>query len=67
MINAYVEQVKPIPARIVESVCVELDLEQLPFVISPMAMAGAPENAVPTALSSTFNPRRGFRRFNKGQ
>jgi type II secretory pathway predicted ATPase ExeA len=54
MINAYVEQVKPIPARIVESVCVELDLEQLPFVISPMAMAGAPENAVPTALSSTF-------------
>ena len=43
MISAYVEQIKPIPARIVESVSMELDLHQQPFVISPMALSGLPE------------------------
>jgi type II secretory pathway predicted ATPase ExeA len=33
MISAYVEQVKPIPARIIESVSIELDLNPQPFVI----------------------------------
>ena len=56
MISAYVEQIKPIPARIVESVCIELDLDQQPFVISPMALSGFPEDALPTAISSTINP-----------
>jgi type II secretory pathway predicted ATPase ExeA len=52
MISAFVEQVKPIPARIVESVSIELDMEQQPFVISPMAMSGFPEMTVPSAVSS---------------
>src|SRR5664279_1226813 len=56
MINAYVEQIKPIPSRIVESVCRELDLDSQPFVLSPMAMAGMPDEPVPTVLSSTMNP-----------
>ena len=56
MISAYVEQIKPIPQRIVESVCRELDLDSQPFVLSPMAMAGMPDEPMPTVLSSTMNP-----------
>ena len=55
MISAFVEQVKPIPPRIVESVSIELDMEQQPFVISPMAMSGFPEMNVPAAVSSPIN------------
>ncbi len=56
MISAYVEQIKPIPPRIVESVCRELDLDTQPFVLSPMAMAGMPAEPIPTAISNTMNP-----------
>jgi type II secretory pathway predicted ATPase ExeA len=56
MISAYVEQIKPIPPRIVESVCRELDLDSQPFVLSPLAMAGMPEEPMPTTMSSTINP-----------
>jgi type II secretory pathway predicted ATPase ExeA len=56
MISAYVEQIKPIPPRIVESVCLELDLDQQPFVLSPRALNGFPESSFPTAISSTVNP-----------
>jgi type II secretory pathway predicted ATPase ExeA len=56
LISAYVEQIKPVPAHIVESVSVELDLAQQPFVISPIAMSGLSENTLPTVLSSTINP-----------
>jgi hypothetical protein len=56
MISAYVEQIKPIPARIVQSVGMELDLDQQPFVISPMAMSGFEENTLPTVISRTINP-----------
>jgi len=52
LISAYVEQIKPIPARIVESVSTELDLEDQTFIISPMAMSGLPDNPLPT---NTFN------------
>jgi hypothetical protein len=47
MISAYVEQVKPIPARIVESVSSELLLDEQPFVTSPLAMSGLPEEILP--------------------
>lgn len=56
MISAYVEQIKLIPPRIVESVCRELDLDSQPFVLSPMAMAGMPQEPMPTAITSTINP-----------
>ena len=56
LISAYVEQVKPIPARIVESVGIELDLDQQPFAISPMAMPGSPENSLPTSHFNTIKP-----------
>ena len=56
MISAYVEQIKPIPARIIESVSIELDLNPQPFVISPIALSGFPEPDVPTAMSRNLNP-----------
>src|ERR1035441_975128 len=56
MISAYVEQIKPIPPRIVESVCLELDLDQQPFVISPTALSGFPESSFPTAMSNNLSP-----------
>ena len=56
MISAYVEQIKPIPARIVQSVSSELDLDEQPFVISPMALNGFPANSLSTTVSRTINP-----------
>jgi type II secretory pathway predicted ATPase ExeA len=56
MISAYVEQIKPIPARIVESVGTELDLDEQPFVISPMALSGVQGSALPTTMFNTINP-----------
>jgi general secretion pathway protein A len=56
MISAYVEQIKPIPGRIVESVCTELDLEDQPFVISPMALSGLQASTLPTTMFNTINP-----------
>jgi len=56
LISAYVEQVKPVPAYIVELVSVELDLAQQPFVISPVAMSGLSEDSLPTVIASTISP-----------
>ena len=56
MISAYVEQIKPIPARIVESVSTELDLDDQPFLISPMALSGLQGNTLPTTVFNTINP-----------
>ncbi|MGA3079784.1 MAG: AAA family ATPase [Terracidiphilus sp.] len=58
LISAYAEQIRPIPAYIVESVGLELDLVQHPFTISPSAMQGLMERNrhanVPDAASSTI-------------
>jgi type II secretory pathway predicted ATPase ExeA len=54
LITAYVQQVKPVPARIVEAVAQELELEQQPFVLSPLP--GSPTlvpNARTTAAGAT--------------
>jgi len=63
LISAYVEQVKPVPAHIVESVSAELDLAQQPFVISPADMSGLREDSLSTAISSTINPVTDFTDF----
>ena len=67
LISAYVEQIKPVPARIVESVSAELELAQQPFVISPVAMSGLPEDSVANRDIQHHQPRRGFRGIPKGQ
>lgn len=54
LISAYVERVKPVPARIVESVCVELELHQLPL-IPPEKSSGVQNITVPNAISSAVN------------
>ena len=56
MISAYVEQIKPIPPRIIESVSLELDLDKQPFVISPLALSGFPEDPMSTAIARTIHP-----------
>jgi type II secretory pathway predicted ATPase ExeA len=56
MISAYVEQIKPIPPRIVQSVSLELDLDQQPFVISPMALNGFSEDSMSTPVSNIIHP-----------
>jgi general secretion pathway protein A len=56
MISAYVEQLKPIPPRIVESVSLELDLDQQPFVLSPMALSGFPEDTLSNTASNSIHP-----------
>jgi type II secretory pathway predicted ATPase ExeA len=55
MITAYVEQMKPIPSCIVESVCAELELLQPPLLIPPAAPAVLPENASSNVI---FNPAK---------
>ncbi len=57
MISAYVEQIKPIPARVVESVSIELDLDRQPFLISNGAFSEVPKDTAPTTLSSAVTSR----------
>jgi type II secretory pathway predicted ATPase ExeA len=63
LISAYVEQVKPVRAHIIESVCAELDLAQQPFVISSTDMSVLSEDSLPTAVTSTINPVADFTDF----
>jgi hypothetical protein len=56
MISAYVEQIKPIPPRIIESVSLELDLDKQPFVISPLALSGFPEESMSTGMPPAIPP-----------
>jgi len=55
MISAYVEQIKPIPPRIVESVSLELDPDQQPFVISQEALSPSHEIAQPASVPGDMN------------
>jgi type II secretory pathway predicted ATPase ExeA len=63
LISAYVEQIKPVPAHIVESVSAELDLAQQPFVISPSDLSGLHEGSLSTAISSNIKPATNFTDF----
>lgn len=54
MIEAYAEQVKPIPARIVESVARELELQ--PFLVSSVEPPTLPENHFPTTIGNAIRP-----------
>jgi general secretion pathway protein A len=63
LISAYVEQIKPIPARITEAIGMELALDHRPFVISsvglaepisPVSLHGAPNLVEPVAHQTQF-------------
>ena len=56
LMSAYAEQVKPVPARIVRSVVLDLDLDGLPISASPMALSGLPENDLTAAMANTNMP-----------
>ena len=53
MIEAYVEQVRPIPANIVESVGRELGLDMQPFIISAMDRSSMPGMNLDETFSDT--------------
>jgi len=59
LISGYVEQVKPLPARIVEAVSMELDLDQLPLSISPTGPSGPQGSALPIDFSNSISPVTG--------
>jgi type II secretory pathway predicted ATPase ExeA len=59
LINAYAEQVKPIPAHIVESVGLELDLVQHPFTISFPAMEALMNRTPQANVFNTVAPAAG--------
>jgi type II secretory pathway predicted ATPase ExeA len=56
LITAYVEQMKPIPSCIVESVCTELELYEQPLFVPPMALTGLPEDTSPTVIFNAPKP-----------
>jgi type II secretory pathway predicted ATPase ExeA len=59
LINAYAEQVKPIPAHIVESVGLELDLVEHPFTISFPAMQALMNRTPQDHVFNTIAPAAG--------
>ena len=59
LINAYAEQVKPIPAHIVESVGLELDLVEHPFTISFPAMQALMNRTPQDNVFNTIAPAAG--------
>jgi type II secretory pathway predicted ATPase ExeA len=56
LITAYVEQIKPVPARILRQVVSDLDLDGLPNPDSPMALQGLPDNDLTAAMANTIMP-----------
>jgi general secretion pathway protein A len=52
LVSAYVEEIKPVPARMIESVSTELELTPRPFVITPIAKPESLGSSAPTGLSS---------------
>jgi type II secretory pathway predicted ATPase ExeA len=59
MVSAYVEQVQTIPLQIVEEACSELELNQLPFLVSSASFSRLPEatstDSSPRAVESVVN------------
>ena len=56
LVSAYVEEIKPVPARIVESVSAELELTHKTFGIAPAEEPELRGNSLPTGLSRAVNP-----------
>jgi type II secretory pathway predicted ATPase ExeA len=56
LIDSYAEQVKPIPAHIVESVGLELDLAEHPFTISFPAMQALMKRTPQTTMPNAITP-----------
>jgi hypothetical protein len=56
LIFAYAEQINPIPAHIVESVGLELDIVQHPFTISYSAMQALMRRTLQTNMENSIMP-----------
>ncbi len=67
MVEAYVEQIKPIPARIVESVGKELELDMQPFLVSTVDAPGLPENQQAATMCNTVESIADSTKLRKGR
>ena len=56
MIHAYVEQIKPIPARIIESVTADLNLQDQPLSVAPPASSVSCGDSMTTAVLNVVAP-----------
>jgi general secretion pathway protein A len=56
MISAYAEQIKPIPAHVVETVGLDLDVVQHPFTISFPVMQMLTKRTLQTSIVKTIAP-----------
>jgi hypothetical protein len=56
LISAYVEQIKPIPARIIDTVSEELALDERPFLISSISSADSIDAKSPHELTRFLEP-----------
>lgn len=56
MIHAYVEQIKPIPARIIESVTADLNLQDQPLSVGPAASSVSCGDSLTTAVLNVVAP-----------
>ena len=54
LIVGYVEQLQQIPAKVIEGVAAELELEAQPFLLSPAAMNGIPSGRPTVAETAAF-------------
>ena len=59
LISAYVEQIKPVPARIVEAIGEELALDERPFLISSMALPNSQPDKPDDPLDFVASASRG--------
>lgn len=50
LISAYAQQIKPIPATLVQEVGSDLDLERQPFVLSSLALSGRSERPLQNSM-----------------
>jgi type II secretory pathway predicted ATPase ExeA len=56
LVSAFVEETKPVPARIIESVSAELELTQRPFVIAPIARSQSTGTSFSNEIPSASDP-----------
>jgi type II secretory pathway predicted ATPase ExeA len=56
LISAYAEQIKPIPARIIQEIGSELVLDQRPFVISSAGLSNSPDSETRHSTPNFMKP-----------
>lgn len=67
LISAYAQQIKPIPASIIEEVNEDLNLDQQSLLIPSMVLPSTPDRALPNAMPNAIRPIMGLTNSWKGR